>query len=427
MADDLLDAHIESFVWTRVVGYDLVRSHGRGLLGGRLYSQLDVPRMRAAGMTGGVFSIATNPFRSRAGRRTTLLANLARLQSALEADPGVAVVADVAGYRRARAEGRMGCFLAVQGGNAVRRRRRGLAARRGVAGDRRPPDPVGAGVAGPAVRAVVPGAHRRRPAEYVAALDARRDRGRPGPRERGRLLGRARRSTTGRRPAIVSHTGVRAVHDVWRNIDDDQIRAIADTGGVVGIMYHSGFLGESSAEAVVRHLEHVVDVGGEDCAALGSDWDGFIVTPRDMRTVTDLPVLLAAMRAQRASPTTSMAKITGANYLPAVVDVRPVGLIKPAWRRQRPSQCTRAAGGRLRANCCGSDRPRRRVKRIRSAWAGAVVGLAPFGPAQQTQDVLAEDVELGGGVLLAAEAAGRSPTGPGGWPCPGRRCGWRRG
>ena len=70
-------------------------------------------------MTGGVFSIATNPFRSREGRRMTLLANIARLQAVLESDPGVAVVADVAGYRRARAEGRMGCFLAVQGGNAV--------------------------------------------------------------------------------------------------------------------------------------------------------------------------------------------------------------------------------------------------------------------------------------------------------------------
>ena len=119
MRPDLFDAHIESFVWTRVGGYDLGRRHGRGLLGGRLYSQLDLPRMREAGMTGGVFSIATNPFRSRAGRLATLLANLDRLQAALAADPGVAVVADVAGYRRARAEGRMGCFLAVQGGNAV--------------------------------------------------------------------------------------------------------------------------------------------------------------------------------------------------------------------------------------------------------------------------------------------------------------------
>ena len=79
-------------------------------------------------MTGGVFSIATNPFRSRAGRRLTLHGQHRPPPDELEADPGVAVVADVAGYRPARAEGRMGCFLAVQGGNAVRRRRGGIAA-----------------------------------------------------------------------------------------------------------------------------------------------------------------------------------------------------------------------------------------------------------------------------------------------------------
>lgn len=321
MADDLLDAHIESFVWTRVLGYDLVRSHGRGLLGGRLYSQLDVPRMRAAGMTGGVFSIATNPFRSRAGRRTTLLANVARLQAALETDPGVAVVADAAGYRRARAEGRMGCFLAVQGGNAV-----------GADDVASLPDVVSRVTVVHLTRSALgsparPFGGRRRGrgltaagAEYVAALDARRilvDLAHVNGAGFWDALAVHDRSA----PAIVSHTGVRAVHDVWRNIDDDQIRAIADTGGVVGIMFHSGFLGESSADAVVRHLEHVVNVGGEDCAALGSDWDGFIVTPRDMRTVTELPVLLSAMRARGFSDA-RIAKITAANYLRVVETVR---------------------------------------------------------------------------------------------------------
>ena len=319
MAADLLDAHIESFVWTRVLGYDLLRSHGRGLLGGRLYSQLDVPRMRAAGMTGGVFSIATNPFRSRAGRRTTLLANLARLQAALEGDPGVAVVADAAGYRRARAEGRMGCFLAVQGGNAVT-----------AADVASLPDVVSRVTIVHLTRSALGsparpfGGHRRgltaAGAEYVAALDARRilvDLAHVNEAGFWGALAVHDRSI----PAIVSHTGVRAVHDVWRNIDDAQIRAIADTGGVVGIMYHSGFLGDSSAAAVVRHLEHVVDVGGEDCAALGSDWDGLIVTPRDMRTVTDLPVLLSAMRSTGFSDDL-VAKISAANYLRVVESVR---------------------------------------------------------------------------------------------------------
>jgi membrane dipeptidase len=317
---DIVDAHVETFVWTRVLGYDLRRRHGRGLLGGRFYSQVDLPRMREAGMTGGVFSIATNPFRSGEGRRTTLLANIVRLQRILESDPGVAVVADAAGYRQARAEGRMACFLAVQGGNAVTADE--VAALPSVVSrvtvvhlTRSPLGSPARPLSGARARGLTPAGH-----DYVAALDARRilvdlaHLNRPG-------FWDALAAHEPATPAIVSHTGVRGVHNVWRNLDDAQVRAVADTGGVVGIMYHSGFLGEGSAAAVVRHLEHVVDVGGEDCAALGSDWDGLIVTPRDMRTVTELPVLVRAMRARGFSDA-RVRKIVGANYLRVVEAVR---------------------------------------------------------------------------------------------------------
>jgi membrane dipeptidase len=322
---DVLDAHVESFVWARVLRYDLRRRHGRGLLGGRLYSQLDIPRMGAVGMTGAVFSIATNPIRSREGRRMTLLANIRRLQMVLESDPGVAVVSDGAGYRRARAEGRMGCFLAVQGGNAVTAD--DLAALPDVVSRVTVVHLTRSGLGSPS-RPLAPGGPGRRPGrgltpaghDYVEALDARRilvDLAHINGRGFWDALAAHDRSM----PAIVSHTGVRGVHDVWRNIDDAQVRAIADTGGVVGVMYHSGFLGESSAEAVVRHLEHVVKVGGEDCAALGSDWDGLIVPPRDMRTVAEFPVLVRAMRA-RGFTDERVRKIVGANYLRVVDAVR---------------------------------------------------------------------------------------------------------
>ncbi len=315
---DVVDAHIESFVWTRVLGYDLAARHGRGRFGGRLYSQVDIPRMRDGGLTGGVFSIATNPFRSRSGRERALARNVSRLSAALEADKGVTVVSDVAGYRRARAGGRMGCFVAVQGGNAVQdvASLPGVVSRvtlvhltRSALGS--PARPLAGGQG----RGLTPAGR-----EYVAALDARRvvvDLAHVNRAGFWDALAVHDRSV----PAIVSHTGVRAVHDVWRNVDDDQIRAVADTGGVVGIMYHSGFLGDSSAEAVVRHLAHVVNVGGEACAALGSDWDGFIVPPPDLRTVLELPVLLAAMRSFGFSDD-RVAAIVGGNYLRVVEAVR---------------------------------------------------------------------------------------------------------
>ena len=318
MIHDVVDAHIESFVWARVLRYDLAARHGAGVLGGRLYSQLDLPRMREAGMTGGVFSIATNPFRSPGGRRDTLHANVDRLRAQLEADPGVAVVADVAGYRAARAEGRLGCFVAVQGGNAV------------PAGEVERLPPIVSRVTlvhltpsvlgRPSSPSIPDRGLTASGKEFVEALDAQRivlDLAHAGRRTFWGALDVHDRTV----PAIVSHTGVRGVHDVWRNVDDDQIRAVAGTGGVVGIMYHCGFLGGRGAEAVVRHLEHVIGVGGEDSAALGSDWDGFIVTPRDMPTVLELPALLDRMRARGFSEE-RVAKVVGGNYLRAVAAVR---------------------------------------------------------------------------------------------------------
>jgi membrane dipeptidase len=119
-------------------------------------------------------------------------------------------------------------------------------------------------------------------------------------------------------PPLVSHTGVSGVHPSWRNLDDEQIRAVADRGGVVGIMYHRGFLGRPfwkvGAEVIVRHLEHTIAVGGEDVAALGSDWDGMIVTPRDMPTCLELPVLVDRMLA-RGWPEDRVRRVLGTNAL----------------------------------------------------------------------------------------------------------------
>jgi membrane dipeptidase len=107
-------------------------------------------------------------------------------------------------------------------------------------------------------------------------------------------------------PVIVSHTGVRGVHDSWRNISDAQIRAVADTGGVIGIIAHTWALGppwrRSTTDAMVDHMEHVIRVAGEDHVALGCDWDGFILTPPDMRTVCRLPVLVERMLVRRFTP-----------------------------------------------------------------------------------------------------------------------------
>jgi membrane dipeptidase len=126
-------------------------------------------------------------------------------------------------------------------------------------------------------------------------------------------------------PLLVTHTGIAGVFEHWRNVDDAQLRAIADTGGTVGVMYQSSFLGDrywgGSASRIVDHLEHIANTVGEDHASLGSDWDGAIITPRDMPTCLELPRLVQLML-DRGWSDTRIRKILGENFLRVVAALR---------------------------------------------------------------------------------------------------------
>jgi membrane dipeptidase len=322
----VVDLHVETFVWTRILGYDLAAAHGPGPTAARYLGQADLPRLAAAGLSGVVLSIATNPARRPGTRTAALLANVDRLRAM--ASSSATVVGDAAGYGLARDAGELGVFLAVQGGNAF-----------DSAGDvRLLPD-------GALLRVTL--MHLTDSALGATSSPLGRRRGRGGLTAAGRAmvevlnerrilvdLAHASRPTffdvldvhDRELPPVVTHTGVSGVHRSWRNLDDDQIRAIADRGGVIGIMYHRGFLGRPArrvgAEAIVRHLEHAIAVGGEAVAALGSDWDGMIVTPRDMPTALELPVLADHMLA-RGWPEDRIRRVLGTNALRLIAAIRP--------------------------------------------------------------------------------------------------------
>ncbi|MGF7060393.1 dipeptidase [Brassicibacter mesophilus] len=79
------------------------------------------------------------------------------------------------------------------------------------------------------------------------------------------------------KPFIASHSNSRAVKEHFRNLDDDMIEALSEKGGVMGICFEKDFLGESEiarVEDMVRHINHIRDIGGIDVIALGSDFDG---------------------------------------------------------------------------------------------------------------------------------------------------------
>lgn len=97
------------------------------------------------------------------------------------------------------------------------------------------------------------------------------------------------------RPVFVSHTGVRATCPGVRNLTDDQLRAVAATGGVVGIGFWDSAVCGNDAAAIVRAIRHAATVAGVEHVGFGSDWDGSVTTPFDAADVVELTdALLAA-------------------------------------------------------------------------------------------------------------------------------------
>ena len=110
-----------------------------------------------------------------------------------------------------------------------------------------------------------------------------------------------------------SHAGVQGATKLWRNLSDEVCRAIADKGGVVGIIFAPQFIGGKTLGHVVRHVQHAVQVMGEDGVAFGSDFDGMIPLPKGMRDVRDLPKLTAALL-ESGLPVRVVEKVLGENY-----------------------------------------------------------------------------------------------------------------
>ena len=81
---------------------------------------------------------------------------------------------------------------------------------------------------------------------------------------------------TARGPVIASHVAADAVFAHRRNLTDDHLRAVAQRGGVVGLVLYAGFLGEGRAsfDDAMRHLLHMIEICGVEAVGIGSDMDG---------------------------------------------------------------------------------------------------------------------------------------------------------
>jgi len=117
-------------------------------------------------------------------------------------------------------------------------------------------------------------------------------------------------------PVFSSHSGASGVHPHARNLTDDQLRAVARGGGVVGVIFATMYLGGTfcTIERIADHIEHIAAVAGDDVVALGSDFDGFIPLPRGLRDAADLPRLTEVLWRRGWRPP-RLAKLLGENAL----------------------------------------------------------------------------------------------------------------
>jgi membrane dipeptidase len=125
--------------------------------------------------------------------------------------------------------------------------------------------------------------------------------------------------TMATKPVVVSHTGVRGTCDNPRNLSDAQVRAIAKTGGVIGIGYWDTAACGIDMHAVTKAMRHVVTLVGDDHVGLGSDYDGATTMGFD---TSGLPSLTQQMLDDGFSVET-IGKILGGNAIRVLRAVLP--------------------------------------------------------------------------------------------------------
>ncbi len=93
------------------------------------------------------------------------------------------------------------------------------------------------------------------------------------------------------KPVIDSHTNFKTIKDHVRNIDDESIKAIIDTGGVMGITAINSTLKTQNIDGIIESMEYLGDKYGWKYVALGTDFLGIKDTPENFKSINDIHVL----------------------------------------------------------------------------------------------------------------------------------------
>jgi membrane dipeptidase len=123
------------------------------------------------------------------------------------------------------------------------------------------------------------------------------------------------------RPYIASHSNARALASHPRNLTDAQIEALAEKGGVIGVVYCPAFVDDDennvSLSRLCDHIDHIKEIAGIDHVGLGSDFDGFGTPPgkpQVFEDVSQLPLLTEELL-KRGYKEDEIRKVLGGNWL----------------------------------------------------------------------------------------------------------------
>ncbi|MCL2447466.1 MAG: dipeptidase [Polyangiaceae bacterium] len=291
-----IDLHADTLMWARWLGYDLHARHEPPLPRAAIGGHVDVPRLREGGYGAQFFGLVSLPIPPLAATTRAVTEQIDILDQALARWPNdLRLARSAADLETIRRDGAIGALLGVEGAHALEGDldRVDTLAERGVRY-------LGllhfsANEAGFPAKG-----YRRRDSEGLTPWGfdlVRRC------EAAGVLVDLAHINRRGfldacsiaQKPPIISHTGVIGAFDHWRNVDDAQLRAVADKGGVVGVIFYPRYLGGDGLDPIVKHMLHILNVVGEDTPALGSDWDGFIVPTRELADPRGLPLLTDAL------------------------------------------------------------------------------------------------------------------------------------
>lgn len=296
----VIDLHLDSLLWHRLVGYDITQRHRNRVPGRPWGFHSDLPRMIEGGVTGAFFGIHAWPFTGERAWNETVrqieifheyVARDPRLSHAKAPDDFVAASAS----ERPMVAGALG----VEGAHCINGRlerieqlwhvgvryltlahfNRNRAATPSMGWGRNERD----GLTGfgrelvaelDRVGMIADLAHLNEPCRLEAAA-------------------------LSEGPVWVTHTGVKSVRDHPRNISDQSIDAVAESGGVIGIIFAPVFMAPGLRVCVadlIAHVDHIAARVGIEHVAIGTDFDGFIPsTPREIPDIAAMRALTGAL------------------------------------------------------------------------------------------------------------------------------------